>query len=429
VRASPRRSAVLAAALTVSLLGADVASSTGAAAGAPLVGTHLRVALSGTSLQHAFVAPGDTTSTVEPLTKPDDLTTDSDHLFVAFQNGVGAQGEPSASGNTESTVVEFAKTGHVIHQWDLRGKIDGLTADPAGGFLVATVNEDANSSLYTIGLTGGTVHHYTYSADPLPHNGGTDAISVFHGALLISASAPGTTGAGAPEPSYPAVYHVALNPSILAATVTPVFLDEDTATDVTAGPGDGTPQQFMLTDPDSSEIVPAVSPRFAGDFLLSSQGDSEQITTPDPLASTLASSPHLSVLNLTENGQPESVDDTAWATRHGTLFFSDSANDTVDALSGTFDPGTAYVAVTPCGLNGAPSACPAPGYPANFLGSLDLWSGAIAPVPLPVVAGAAPQPGGMLFLPAPRAGAGRTDQPPRPACEPDAGNPCDSGTT
>lgn len=38
-----------------------------------------------------------------------------------------------------------------------------------------------------------------------PHNGGTDAIAVYHGQLFISASAPGTAGAAAPNAAYPAV--------------------------------------------------------------------------------------------------------------------------------------------------------------------------------------------------------------------------------
>jgi hypothetical protein len=38
----------------------------------------------------------------------------------------------------------------VIRQWDIKGKCHGLTANPARGLVIATVNEDANSSIYTI---------------------------------------------------------------------------------------------------------------------------------------------------------------------------------------------------------------------------------------------------------------------------------------
>jgi hypothetical protein len=106
--------------------------------------------------------------------------------------------------------VEFTRSGHVVRQWDVRGKCDGLTADPGRHRVIATVNEDAHSSVYTISpwaSPGRQLHHYAYSG-PLPSKGGTDAISVFHGMVLISASAPGTTGTAAPQPGYPAVYQV-----------------------------------------------------------------------------------------------------------------------------------------------------------------------------------------------------------------------------
>ncbi len=90
------------------------------------------------------------------------------------------------------------------------GKCDGLTANTSAGLVVATVNEDAHSSLYTIAPFTSQVVHYSYFR-PLPHKGGTDAISFYHGLMLISASAPGTTGAAAPKPFYPAVYVVTLN--------------------------------------------------------------------------------------------------------------------------------------------------------------------------------------------------------------------------
>ena len=71
-------------------------------------------------------------------------------MFTGFQNGVGPQGQAAPDGNRDSTVVEFAPNGHAVRQWDIRGKCDGLTADPLTGQVIATVNEDANSSVYTI---------------------------------------------------------------------------------------------------------------------------------------------------------------------------------------------------------------------------------------------------------------------------------------
>ena len=109
-----------------------------------------RVVINGAKLKHTFVPAGSSTPKTEPLTSPDDLTVLGHHLFTAFQNGVGPQGQPSADGNTDSTVVEFTPGGKVIRQWNLLGKCDGITADTQRGELIATVNEDANSSIYLI---------------------------------------------------------------------------------------------------------------------------------------------------------------------------------------------------------------------------------------------------------------------------------------
>jgi hypothetical protein len=328
----------------------------------------------------------------EPLTKPDDITKLDGLVFVGFQNGVGPQGEPSSDGNTDGTIVAMGKFGKVLGQWDVQGKIDGLTADPAIGGLIATVNEDANSSLYTIttGAHGAVnIQHYAYN-EPLPHNGGTDAISVLGDQILISASAPGTTGTLAPpQPTFPAVYSVTLDPATSVATVAPLFYDEDTATVANVGAQEGQKTTLALTDPDSSSVVPKGAPRFARDFMLDSQGDQQQIFVGKGNESN-----SLSVLSLSQ-----AVDDTAWALRPGVLYATDSTNDAVDVLGGTFGA-NAIVAVTPCGANTAPSTCPSPpAFPPNYLGSLNPWTGAITPVP---VSGSAfvPQ-GGLVFMPFP----------------------------
>lgn len=395
-RHRPRRIAALATA-GLTLIAVTLPATAAAAGVSRTAVQHLVTVLNGADLHHTFTPAGGSGSMTEALTKPDDIVRDGEHLFVAFQNGVGAQGEPSATGNTDSTVVEFTASGQVLGQWELTGKDDGLGIDTDHHLVIATVNEDANSSLYTISENRGTLRHYRYNIDPLPHNGGTDAVTVFHGSILISASAPGTVGTvSAPSASFPAAYRASLDPSSLTATLTPLFSDEATATVVNAGSGKSTQEALALVDPDSNALVPGVSPRFAGDFELTSQGDSEQIYTPDPLAVH----PRLSVLNITQGGQLQSVDDTAWTTGHGTLYLTDSTHGTVDGLSGDFAPGAAYVVITPCGLNSAPSSCPAPGFPANSLGTLNLWTGAVTPVSLPTVGGVQPVPqGGLLFVP------------------------------
>jgi hypothetical protein len=348
--------------------------------------------LLGTSLDHSFVPAGSTVPQTEPLSDPDDITRLGDDLFVGFQNGVGPQGEASADGNLDSTVVELTLSGHAVAQWDIQGKTDGVTADPALGEVIATVNEDANSALYTIRPSAtpgaGTVTSYAYS-EVLPHGGGTDAISIDNGQILISASAPGTNGPPAPQPTDPAVYSVILDPATHVATVRALFDDEDSATIANVS----SPQflkttTLALTDPDSNEVVPFGAPRFAGDFMLTSQGDMEQIY----VAAGGSTNQRLSVLALTQ-----AVDDTAWPTGpRGALYATDSTNDAVDMVTTPYFGNHPLVAATPCDANGSPATCPGPGYPANYLATLNPWTGKVTPV---TVGGApfVPQ-GGLAFV-------------------------------
>jgi hypothetical protein len=345
----------------------------------------VRIILSGQSLHHWYTRAGSPVLHREALTQPDDITRLGGILFTGFQNGVGPQGQASTDGNRDSTIVAFGLNGLVIRQWDIRGKCDGLTADPATGLVIATVNEDANSSLYAINPFTGRVVHYVYNR-PLPHNGGTDAISFYHGMTLISASAPGTTGAAAPQPYYPAVYSVILNPFQRVAYIRALFYDESYAT-AANGPHVGTPVKLGLTDPDSNEVVPGSEARFGGDFMLTSQGDKEQIY----VHGAGSRRQHLWVLALSQ-----SVDDTAWATSwNGAFYAADHDGDTVDKISGFFWPGTTLVAVTPCDANNAPATCPAPGFPANYVGQLNMFSGQITPVSL---RGPSLEPQGMIFV-------------------------------
>jgi len=330
------------------------------------------------TLKHSYQPGGKGATTTEHLTQPDDIVALGGNLYVGFQNGVGSQGEASTSGNVDSTLVEFTPAGSVVKQWDMRGKIDGMGADTATGTVFATVNEDSKSSLYTV--SGGTVTHYAYSPSPLPNLGGTDAVAVDNGKILISASAPGTSGK-APA-SAPAVFAVTLNAGAKTAAVAPFFADNATATGVN-GTNAGKKIALALTDPDSNGVVPSSSADFAGDFMLNSQGDEELIFSG-------ASGQDLQVLKISN-----SVDDIAWATSaSGTLYTTDSGADTVDAITGTFTPGTVYTAVAPCNANSAPSTCPGPGYPANSLGTIDLKTGKVANVTVigPVT------PKGMIFV-------------------------------
>jgi hypothetical protein len=360
---------------------AQPATAASVAAAKPLQVTRIAY---GDKLHHSFLPNGKGTAHTEALTSPDDITQLGKDVFVTFQNGVGPQGQASKDGNLDSTIVEFTLSGHEVAQWDLVGKCDGLTADPGTGKVIATINEDLHSSLYTIDPDGGSLTHYSYNK-PLPHNGGTDAISVYHDQLYISASAPGTTGAAAPNAKYPGVYIVSLDQSTKVATVGELYYDEAPAYQAN-GSAAGKTVRLALTDPDSSEVVPWDAPRYAGDFMLDSQGDLELI-----FDHFTGWHQHLTALHL-----PASVDDSAWATeRHGALYVTDATNDTVDVVTGKFTGGTMYSSVTPCNANSAPATCPAAGYPANYLATVNMKTGALTPVKL---TGPALVTEGMIFI-------------------------------
>ena len=118
------------------------------------------------------------------MTQPDDITWLDGAVYVDWQNGIGPSGQPSPTGATASDVVGYNSSGDRVVTWKVAGHADGVTADAATHQLIVTVNEDANSSLFVISTeapVGHQVQHYNYNLNPLPHRGGTDAVSVYRG--------------------------------------------------------------------------------------------------------------------------------------------------------------------------------------------------------------------------------------------------------
>ncbi|HEY0804266.1 MAG TPA: hypothetical protein VGD84_04350, partial [Pseudonocardiaceae bacterium] len=152
-------------------------------------------ASAGITLPAGFSATVFATNPSTAVTGPDDIVTVGQHIFVGYQNGVGPQGEPAPSGQTKSTLVEYDTHGHQLGSWNLTGKIDGMGADPSRGRVIVTVNEDGNSSLYTVTPEesgdhansrnddghGSAVQHFSYNATQLSHGGGTDSVVVRNG--------------------------------------------------------------------------------------------------------------------------------------------------------------------------------------------------------------------------------------------------------
>jgi hypothetical protein len=271
-------------------------------------------------------------------TGPDDIALLDGHVFVGWQNGVGTKGEPSKTGLTHGTLVEYSANGRALHTWSLRGKIDGIGADDALHAVIVTVNEDGKSSLYSVRPSHfgtGQVRHYRYSPAPdskaaggVFTGGGTDAVSVRNGAIYLSASAPTPKNATA-------VFRARLDPRTGIAHLTPTFADDASATDAVSGAR----VTLGLKDPDSNANVPVTSPRFGGDFVLAAQAD-QQLVFAAGLGGNRVS---LQRLSLTHGGQSAGVDDVRWAARgRGTLYIVDNGTNTVYAVKGPFTAGQAF---------------------------------------------------------------------------------------
>jgi hypothetical protein len=84
-------------------------SGPASASASPKTLTVKQIAL-GETLKHSFQPNGKGAAQTEHLIQPDDIATLGGKLYVGFQNGVGSMGEPSPSGNLDSTLVEFTPT-------------------------------------------------------------------------------------------------------------------------------------------------------------------------------------------------------------------------------------------------------------------------------------------------------------------------------
>ena len=287
-------------------------------------------------------------------TNPDDITILDGVIYVAYQNNAKADGTPTGA---TSTVVAYGRDGTQLQSWSLLGRNDGLTADPRHDRLIATVNEDANSSLYTIrpeAQADDQLRHYSYSPDPASvTGGGTDAISVLHGRIFISASNPQSGTA-------PAVFTARIPEHGSVASLSPTFYDNSQATDAVTGNA----APLALTDPDSNATVPRTSPRFGGDFVLDSQGDSQLVFVHHPGTDDQS----LTGLALKSSAGAPQVDDVTWTKdAGGTLLVVDQGNDQIDAISGPFASGTALTSI--------PSGSPL----AGDVGTIDLATGTVTP--------------------------------------------------
>jgi|GEM_PF-268245 len=316
------------------------------------------------------------TKVASSVSKPDDITTMGGNIFVGNQNGVGSDGAASSKGVLNSSVIEYDATGKQMSSWSIAGKCDGLKADTANNRLIATVNEDGNSSMYIItplAVASKQVQHITFKAaagQKLP-SGGTDSISFKNGNIYISASAPKADSKG--NFTTAALFQAVINAD-KTATLTSVLADNATANDATPGAAAGATTTLNMSDPDSNNIVPSESPKYAGQVVLGDQGDSKLI-----FSKNIGTASQVNTM-LPVGTQ---VDDTVWATStKGTLYITDTASNTIYSVTGTFKKGTAFV------------SAPDDAGVAGFVGTVDLTTGVITPV----VTGM-DSPHGLLFVP------------------------------
>jgi hypothetical protein len=300
------------------------------------------------------------------LTNPDDITRLDNHIFVTYQNNANADGTPAGA---QSTVVEYASDGSVLNRWNLTGRCDGLTADPKSHQLLATLNEDANSSLDVIRPTAAPpdqIRPLAYSPDPASvSGGGTDALTILGGAIYVTASNPSSNTA-------PAMFRLSIPKHGSTAFLKPLFADNAQATQGNAGTTGTT--ALKLTDPDSNAAVPSSSPRFAHDLMLASQADSQLVFASRPRS-------HDPALTLLKLGGPQ-IDDVRWAdTSGGDLYVVDQKADQIWVISGAFPAGAAYASI--------PAGSPL----AGNVGRVDLNTGSVVPFATGLVS-----PKGLLYI-------------------------------
>ena len=291
------------------------------------------------------------------LYNPDSVEVDGRYVWVGYQNGTN----PTGTDGKTSTIVQYTRSGYIVHTYSVLGRCDGLRIDPRTHLVWALENEDANPHLVVINPITGSRTNYLYPKTA--HGGGYDDAAFINGSAFVSASNPTLNSAGVN--TAPALVKVTLSNG--KATVTPVLYGNATATDIVTNQK----VTLNLTDPDS------VSIDSKGNLVLDSQGDAELIFIHNPGTSSQT------VSRLAVGTQ---VDDTTWIpTVQGRLIIVDSKQNaiyTVTIDKTGFTPGTVY------------TEAPSDSGVAGFVGQLDPTTGTITPVIIGLTS-----PTGLGFIP------------------------------
>jgi hypothetical protein len=286
---------------------------------------------------------------------PDPIVFEKNSLYVAYQNAT----QPTGSGG-KSTIVEYDSAGKTVGQIEVKGRCDGMRWDPYSNLMWLTVNEDANSSMFTWDPSSGNITHYKFSS--ASHGGGYDDLAFAGNQAFIAASNPKLNTKGIN--TGPALVSVVLSGK--TAEVTPVLMGDAEATDIPTGKK----VQLNLTDPDSTTVAPD------GDVLLVSQADEEIVFI------HAAGTKSQSVSRLLVGTQ---LDDTVYATQsRGYFYVVDEKRNIVYLIAGGMRAHALYTE-TPddSGVRG-------------FVGTVSKKTGGIRPV----ITGFA-SPSGLTFAPRP----------------------------
>jgi hypothetical protein len=258
------------------------------------------------------------------VSSPDDIAQLRDNVFVAYQNGVGTKGEPSATGQKASTVVEYTKNGKEVAHWNLTGRVDGMAADAHHHEIIATVNTAGSSSIYTIAADGegneqDKVKHYEYSS--LSHGGGTGAVTVHDGNVYVTATDPS---------SFHQVAMYSVTFSGHTAVTTPLFKSDFTL----PNPANGKPTPYSFNDPQFATYVPSTVPSFGGDLMLNSPTQQYAFFIKNPGQANQSATQYIVF---------DAIDNSAFATAaSGTLYVVDNGSNDVVAITGHFTPGQEF---------------------------------------------------------------------------------------
>ncbi|SDO59245.1 hypothetical protein [Afipia sp. GAS231] len=235
---------------------------------------------------------------------PDSITLANGDIWVAYTNGADSTG---LSGS--STIVEYDRSGHIDHSYQINGYVDGLKFDPYTGDIWALQNQDGNSTLSIIDPEDHTVSKPLSYADPSSTRGYDDVVFT-HGKEFLSFTNP-------VNPGDPTLVQLTNGNDPDGPLKTQAILKfGDQGINLETGKTEIIPQN----DPDSLKLAPN------GDLLFASGSDQVIIDVQNPGTS------HQSVAFTQVQGVPPGaglddvlkVDATA-----GTFYLSDTADNRV----------------------------------------------------------------------------------------------------